>query len=107
MATLLRYRPRDRSEIGCAIGRWWLIMSDMSAQAAWFAAEEAVDERTRQFVAAVAVAATRWTFADLVPADTSSTLALPDGGTREVVVQVRVPGLTTKRRTCGSSTTRT
>lgn len=98
MSTLLRHRPRGRSQIGCAIGRCWLIMSDMSAQAAWFAAEEAVDDRTRQFVAAVAGAAIRWTFADLVPADTSSTLAPPDGGTREVVVQVRVPSLTTKRR---------
>lgn len=74
-----------------------MIMCDMSAEAAWFAAEEAVDERTRQFVATVAAAATSWTFADLVPGDTSSTLGPPAVGAREVAVHLRVPGLTTKR----------
>jgi len=73
-------------------------MSGMPVQAAWFAAEEAVDEGTRRFVATVAVAATSWAFADLVPADTSSTPAPPDAGAGEVVVQVRVPHLTTERR---------
>lgn len=73
------------------------MMSDMPAQAAWFAAEEAVDERTRQFLATVALSATSWVFDDLVPANTSSTSAPPGAGAREVAVQVQVPRLTTKR----------
>ncbi|WP_204912463.1 hypothetical protein [Microlunatus spumicola] len=70
----------------------------MCAPAAWFAAEEVVDERTHEFVATVAAAAASWTFTDLVPGDTSSTLGPPGAGAREVAVHVRVPGLTTERR---------
>lgn len=73
-------------------------MVDVPKAKGWFAGEESTDERSRRFTDAVAAAASEWTISDLVAEDTSSTPAPATSEVAEVVLEVRVPGLTTPRR---------
>lgn len=71
----------------------------MSTRTGWFAGDEPADDRARGFVATVAAIAPYWPFADLVEADTSSRPAPAGDRVEGVVIEVRVPRLTTARRT--------
>lgn len=60
----------------------------------WFSTKPTPGDRRTAFLRALAAAAEQWAFADLSPENTSTDLELSDG---RVVVQITVPGLTSKR----------